>query len=88
LRQNQVEEDGSFPVERKRFSVEQITGILKHVNPRTSVQEPLRSARGVSSGTATAGRIYGEMDPEEVRELKQSREGNLKLKRLAAALCA
>jgi putative transposase len=47
MRQNQALENGGFVVKRKRFSVKQITGILKQAELGTPVQELCR-AHGVS----------------------------------------
>jgi putative transposase len=79
-------EDGGFVVKRKRFSVEQITGILKQAELGTSIQELCR-VHGVSEQSFYRWKkIYGGMEPSEARELKQLREENLKLKRLVADL--
>jgi putative transposase len=86
LRQNQAQKDGGFVVKRKRFSVEQITGILKQAELGTSVQELCR-VHGVSEQSFNRWKkIYGGMEPSEARELKQLREENAKLKRLVADL--
>jgi putative transposase len=79
-------EDGGFVVKRKRFSVEQITGILKQAELGTPVRELCR-VHGVSEQSFYRWkRIYGGMEPSEARELKQLREENVKLKRLVADL--
>ena len=73
-------------MERKRFSVEQITGILKQAELGTPVQELCR-IHGVSEQSFYRWKkIYGGMEPSEARELKQLREENVKLKRLVADL--
>jgi len=73
-------------VKRKRFSVEQITGILKQAELGTPVRELCR-VHGVSEQSFYRWkRIYGGMEPSEARELKQLREENVKLKRLVADL--
>ncbi len=79
-------EDGGFVVKRKRFSIEQITGILKQAELGTPVRELCR-VHGVSEQSFYRWkRIYGGMEPSEARELKQLREENVKLKRLVADL--
>lgn len=73
-------------MKRKRFSVEQITGILKQAELGTSVTELCR-IHGVSEQSIYRWRkVYGGMEPSEARELKQLREENVKLKRLVADL--
>jgi putative transposase len=73
-------------VKRKRFSVEQITGILKQAELGTPVQELCR-LHGVSEQSFYRWRkVYGSMEPSEARELKELREENVKLKRLVADL--
>ena len=70
----------------KRFSVEQITGILKQAEMGTPVQELCRQ-HGVSEQSFYRWKkIYGGMAPSEARELKELREENVKLKRLVADL--
>jgi putative transposase len=73
-------------VKRKRFSVEQITGILKQAELGTPIAELCR-AHGVSEQSYYRWKkIYGGMEPSEARELKLLREENVKLKRLVADL--
>jgi putative transposase len=73
-------------VKRKRFSVEQITAILKQADLGTPIQELCR-VHGVSEQSYYRWKkIYGGMEPSEARELKQLREENVKLKRLVADL--
>ena len=73
-------------MKKKRFSVEQITGIL-------SKRSSGRLSRSCAGSTASLNRsyyrwkkIYGGMEPSEARELKGLREENTKLKRLVADL--
>jgi putative transposase len=73
-------------VKRKRFSVEQITGILKQAEIGTPVADLLRQ-HGVSEQSFYRWKkLYGGMAPSEARELKELREENVKLKRLVADL--
>ena len=73
-------------MKRKRFSVEQITGILKQAELGTPIAELCRR-HGVSEQSYYRWKkIYGGMEPSEARELKQLREENVKLKRLVADL--
>ena len=71
---------------RKRFSVEQITSILKQPELGTPISELCR-IHGVSEQSFYCWKkIYGGMEPSEARELKQLREENTKRKRLVADL--
>jgi putative transposase len=73
-------------VKRKRFSVEQITGILKQAELGTPIADLLRQ-HGVSEQSYYRWKkIYGGMEPSEARELKELREENGKLKRIVADL--
>lgn len=73
-------------MKRKRFSVEQITGILKQAELGTPVADLLRQ-HGVSEQSFYRWKKqYGGMAPSEARELKELREENVKLKRLVAEL--
>jgi putative transposase len=86
LRQSSVYQDGGFVEKRKRFSVEQISGILKQADLGTPVRDLCRT-HGVSEQSFYRWKkIYGSMEPSEARELKQLREENIKLKRLVADL--
>lgn len=73
-------------MKRKRFSVEQITGILKQAELGTPIADLLRQ-HGVSEQSYYRWKkIYGGMEPSEARELKELREENGKLKRIVADL--
>ena len=68
----------------KRFSVEQITRILKQGELGTPIAELCRSHGMAEQSYYRWKKIYGGMEPSEARELKQLREENTKLKRLVA----
>jgi putative transposase len=73
-------------VKRKRFSVEQITGVLTQVEGGVPVGDVCRQA-GVSEQTFYRWKkVYGGMLPGEAREVKQLREENARLKRVVADL--
>jgi putative transposase len=73
-------------VKRKRFSVEQITAVLKQAEGGIPVRDVCRQA-GVSEQTFYRWKkVYGGMLPSEARELKQLREENSRLKRVVAEL--
>ena len=70
----------------KRFSIEQITAILKQAEVGTPIAELCRKHGMSEQSFYRWKKIYGGMEPSEARELKQLREENLKLKRLVADL--
>ena len=73
-------------MKRKRFSVEQITAVLKQVEGGIPVGDVCRQA-GVSEQTFYRWKkVYGGMLPGEAREVKQLREENARLKRVVADL--
>jgi putative transposase len=73
-------------VKRKRFTVEQITGILKQAELGAPIAELCRRYGVSEQSYYRWKKVYGGMEPSEARELKQLREENLKLKRLVAEL--
>ena len=73
-------------MKRKRFSVEQITAILKQGELGTPIADLLRQ-HGVSEQSYYRWKkLYGGMEPSEARELRLLREENTKLKKLVADL--
>ena len=73
-------------MKRKRFSVEQITGVLQQVEAGVPVGDVCRQV-GVSEQTFYRWKkAYGGMLPSEAREMKRLRDENTKLKRLVADL--
>ena len=73
-------------MKRKRFSVEQITAILKQAELGTPIADLCRQ-HGISEQSYYRWKkVYGAMEPSEARELRQLREENTKLKRLVADL--
>jgi putative transposase len=73
-------------VKRKRFSVEQITAVLKQAELGTPIADLCRQ-HGISEQSYYRWKkVYGSMEPSEARELRQLREENTKLKRLVADL--
>jgi putative transposase len=58
-------------VKRKRFSVEQITGILKQAELGTPIADLLRQ-HGVSEQSYYRWKkLYGGMEPSEARDLRE-----------------
>lgn len=73
-------------MKKKRFSVEQITAILKQAEAGAAVGDLCRQV-GISEQTFYRWKkAYGGMLPSEARELKQLREENARLKRVVADL--
>jgi putative transposase len=73
-------------VKKKRFTVEHIAGILKQAELGAPISELCRQ-HGVSEQSYYRWKkLYGAMEPSEVRELKLMREENAKLKRIVADL--
>ena len=73
-------------MKKKRFSVEQITAVLKQAEAGAPVGELCRQI-GISDQTFYRWKKeYGGMLPSEARELKQLREENARLKRVVADL--
>lgn len=73
-------------MKKKRYSVEQITTVLKQAETGASVGDLCRQV-GISEQTFYRWKkVYGGMLPSEARELKQLREENARLKRVVADL--
>lgn len=73
-------------MKKKRFSVEQITAILKQAEAGAAVGDLCRQV-GISEQTFYRWKkSYCGMLPNEARELKQLREENARLKRVVADL--
>lgn len=70
----------------KRYSIEQIVAAVKQQEAGMAVGEICRML-GIAEATFHHWKKrYGGLEPDEVRELKQLREENAKLKRLVADL--
>jgi putative transposase len=73
-------------VKKKRFSAEQIVAILKQAQLGIPVAELIRQV-GVSEQTFYRWKKeYSGLEVDQVRELKQVREENVRLKRIVADL--
>ena len=73
-------------MKRKRFSVEQIVGVLKQAEVGVPVAEPIRKV-GISEQTYYRWKKqYTGLEVDQVRQLKQLQEENVRLKRLVADL--
>jgi len=73
-------------VKKKRFSAEQIVAILKQAELGIPISELIRQV-GVSEQTFYRWKKkYSGLEVDQVRELKQVREENVRLKRIVADL--
>ena len=73
-------------MKKKRFSVEQIVAVLKEAEIGTLVADLIRKV-GISEQTFYRWKkVYGGLEPNQARKLKQLEEENAKLKRLVADL--
>lgn len=73
-------------MKRKRYSVEQIVAAVKQNELGMSVAEISRKL-GIAQNTFYRWKQqYGGMEPDQVRELKQLRDENQRLKKLVADL--
>jgi putative transposase len=79
-------EKEGFAVKKRRFSAEQIVAILKQAELGIPVAELIRQV-GVSEQTFYRWKKkYKGLEVDQVRELKQVREENVRLKRIVADL--
>ena len=73
-------------MKKKRFSVEQIVGVLKQAEVGVPIGELVRQV-GISEQTFYRWKKrYGKLEVDQLRQLKQLQEGNQLLKRLLAEL--
>jgi putative transposase len=73
-------------MKKKRFSVEQIVGVLKQVQVGVPVAEVIRKA-GISEQTFYRWKAkYAGLEVDEVRRMAQLQEENMRLKQLVAEL--
>lgn len=73
-------------MKQKRFSVEQITTVLRQAEAGRPVAELCRQLGISEQSFYRWKKRYGGLQPSEARELKQLRDENTKLKRLVAEL--
>lgn len=73
-------------MKRKRFSVEQIVAVLKQAELGMAVSDLIRQV-GISEQTFYRWKKqYGGLEGDQVRELKQLQDENVRLKKLVAEL--
>lgn len=73
-------------MKRKRFSVEQIVGILKQAEVGVPVAEVIRKAGIAEQIFYRWKKQYVGLEVDQVRQLKQVQEENVRLKQLVAEL--
>jgi putative transposase len=73
-------------VKKKRFSVEQIVAALKQIELGLTVADAARQMGVSEQAIYRWKKIYGGLESEQVRELKQLQDENTRLKRLVADL--
>lgn len=72
-------------MKRKRFSVEQIVGVLKQTEVAVPVAELVRRV-GISGQTLYRWKKCRGLETDQLRQLKQLQDENGRLKRLVAEL--
>jgi putative transposase len=73
-------------VKKKRFSVEQIVAALKQIELGLTVADAARQMGVSEQAIYRSKKIYGGLESDQVRELKQLQDENTRLKRLVADL--
>jgi len=75
-----------FAMKRKRFSIEQIVAVLKQAELGLPVADLIRQV-GISEQTFYRWKkLYAGLESDQVRELKQVVDENVRLKKLVAEL--
>ena len=73
-------------MKKKRFSIEQMVGVLKQAEVGVPVVEVIRKA-GISEQTFYRWKAkYAGLEVDQVRQMAQRQEENLRLKKLVAEL--
>jgi putative transposase len=86
FRHNLEAQERRLAVKRKRFSVEQIVGVVKQAEVGVPVAELIRQV-GISEQTFYRWKKrYTGLEVDQVRQLKQLQEENVRLKRVVADL--
>ena len=73
-------------MKKKRFSVEQIVAALKQIELGLTVADASRQMGVSEQAIYRWKKIYGGLESDQVRELKQLQDENTRLKRLVADL--
>src|SRR5689334_8669935 len=86
FRQTKALSGREFVVKKKRFSVEQIVAVLKQIELGLSVADASRQMGVSEQAVYRWKKVYGGLESDQVRELKQLQDENTRLKRLVADL--
>ena len=73
-------------MKKKRFSVEQIVAVLKQIELGLTVAEASRRVGVSEQAIYRWKKIYGGLESDQLRELKQLQDENTRLKKLVADL--
>lgn len=74
-------------MKKKRFSLEQIAGVLKQAEAGMPVVEVIRKKAGISEQTLYRWMLkYVGLEVRQVRQMKLLRKGNVRLQQLMAEL--
>lgn len=73
-------------MKKKRFSVEQIVAALKQIELGLTVADAARQLGVSEQAIYRWKKVYGGLESDQVRELKQLQEENTRLKKLVADL--
>jgi putative transposase len=73
-------------VKKKRLSVEQIVAALKQIELGLTVADAARQLGVSEQAIYRWKKVYGGLESDQVRELKQLQEENTRLKKLVADL--
>lgn len=73
-------------MKKKRFSVEQIVAVLRQIELGLSVADASRQMGVSEQAIYRWKKVYGGLESDEVRELKQLQDENTRHKRLVADL--
>ena len=71
---------------KKKFSVEQIVGVLKQAEAGVAIAELIRKVGGTEQTSYRWKAKYAGLEVDQVRQVKQLRDENTRLKQLVAEL--
>lgn len=73
-------------MKKKRFSVEQIVAVVKQIELGMTVSDAARRVGVSEQAIYRWKKVYGGLESDQVRELKQLQDENTRLKKLVADL--
>ena len=73
-------------MKKKRFSIEQIVAVLKQIELGLTVAEASRQIGVSEQAIYRWKKVYGDLESDQLRELKQLQDENGRLKKLVADL--